>query len=129
LQSSNIFWDLYAQRVRGSKWENESINDPMEMCFEHKTNMKVDCRISNIKKMYNYVFITYIVIFLWSMSSHDFFMFRHVHMFSLFLGCIQLMCDTKWCSPYYVCIMWKEMMKKLENQYIYVHLMHFFLFG
>lgn len=24
-------WDLNAQRVRGSKWENESGNDPMEI--------------------------------------------------------------------------------------------------
>jgi hypothetical protein len=38
-------WDLNAQMARGSKWENESNNDPTEMCFQHKTKMKVDYRI------------------------------------------------------------------------------------
>ncbi len=33
---------------------NKFSNDPRKMCFEHKTIMKVDCRI---KKYYNCVFI------------------------------------------------------------------------
>jgi hypothetical protein len=99
------------------------------MCFEHKTKMKIDCRIKNIKNVYTYVFIMYIVIFLWSMFSHEFSMFGHVHMFSFLVGYIQLTCDTKWCSPYYVCIMWKEMMKKIVNQYIYTSMFFLCIFS
>jgi hypothetical protein len=37
---------------------NEFDNDPMKMCFEHKTRMKVEHRIQNIE---NIIFIKYIL--------------------------------------------------------------------
>jgi hypothetical protein len=39
---------------------NEFDNDPMKMCFEHKTRMKVEHRIQNIE---NIIFIKYILIY------------------------------------------------------------------
>ncbi len=47
----NIMVELYAQRSEGpnSKACYEFGNDPMNMCFKHKTRMKVDYRIKDIK--------------------------------------------------------------------------------
>jgi hypothetical protein len=49
----NIMWELYSQRARGSKCQStyEFDNDPMKMCFKHKTRMKVDNIIKNISNL------------------------------------------------------------------------------
>jgi hypothetical protein len=43
------------QKVKNVKTHYEFGNDFMKMCFEHKTRMKVDYRIKNIKKCFYYI--------------------------------------------------------------------------
>jgi hypothetical protein len=64
---------------------NEFDNDPMKMCFEHKTIMKVEHTIQNID---NIIFIKYIVNYDKTFKKN---MFGHVHIFLSFIViCIHL---------------------------------------
>ncbi len=84
---------LYAQRARGKKCESMPwvwFNDPMKiMCFEHKTRM-VDHRIKILKKI-NYFFLL------------------HCDLHSL------KVLHNKWCSSHYLCIPWKETIKRFSE--------------
>jgi hypothetical protein len=65
----NNMWKLYAQRAREKK-----------MCFKHRTRMKVDHTIKDIKIVYNFVLI-HKLWFLWNIFCHEFPMFGHAHFF------------------------------------------------
>jgi hypothetical protein len=93
------------------------INDPIKiMCFEHKTRMKVDHRIKILKLCRIDFFTNKFVIFYEAFLSWIFYVWASTHFLFFHYGLHLLkMLHNKWCSPHYVCIMWKEKIERFNE--------------
>jgi len=73
-----------------------------------KQRIKVNHKIKDIK-----------IVFLWFLTKHfcyEISMFEHAQFFFLHYGLHSLqVLHNKWCSPYYMCIMWKETIERTNQ--------------
>ncbi len=111
----NAMWKLHAQwqERENVKTFNEFGNDGMEMYFKHKRkiegwpyNWRCQNRVEVCFYCVNCAFWQNIFRnkFLICGHAHFIFLYRDLHSFKVL--------HTKWCSPHYVCVMWKEMIEK-----------------
>jgi hypothetical protein len=111
---------------------NKFGNDPMKMCFEHKTRMKVDCKINVIRLCFYCVDCD----LSWSIFCHEFFLCLGKHIFlspSLWFAftqnVIQQIMFTSLCMYYVKQNNWKFSKPKQEKCNFSLKVLPYFFFG
>jgi glycosyltransferase involved in cell wall biosynthesis len=97
------------------KWQEKTCdefgNDPMKMCFEHKTKMKVDHKI---KDVVNVIFIKWIMILMEHFLLWGSYVWACEYFFLLHCGLhLVKLLHNNWYSPYF--IMWNEIIERING--------------
>ncbi len=96
------------------KASNKVCNNPMKICFKHKTRMKIDYKIKDVR----FYFFYHVDCDLWlNIFCHEFFLFEHANIFKTFIvACICLKGGSnKWWSLHYVCIIWNKIIERISE--------------